>query len=455
MARQQEDGTFKSVRGHTYDNEGAAQADNRRFHAEGGNQGALKSMGSFLDVFGKLIWIIPLLGLLAIFALLGLAFFRGYLILATRLPLFGVAGIIGLVFGSIGFIFSKGFARVFVLIILTLVIGIPLCFGAYGIYTQTDRYFATMFSHDYVQALPDGSAPKLYEKRNNKGRVLTELKIEERVTVNGITLNSKNFNITTAAGLTGWVELNAFPKNAAEMLGIVIEMGGFEQEQIQRDRHTIRLMEKYMEGEPFRRTSKGEPLEYSWKLSQDAQNRFIRVNAQTPLLSLNSKDYREGGKLKELLVPQTVTLDRILYADDCTIIHLYTEYDYTKTRDGRSLLGGKGNTNAWHKGLIVTDLSTGIVYPVMEADYAVTHNIEVIPTGSTTYRAAITYFFPPFKSKYFSLTRTALPMPLMTEVKGEYGGVLGLLDNMISGNWEGRDGSLNYEHWEFPEVRVR
>jgi len=450
MARLREDGRYQSIRGHIYNDEGAAQADNRRFRSEGGNQGTSRESLWFLGVFGKLIWIIPLLGLLAIIALLCLAFFRGYLILAARLPLFGAAGITGLAFGSIGFIKSRGlFKRLFTLVFLTLIVSIPLCFGAYGIYARTEKYFSTMFSADYIQALPDGSAPKLYEKRFQKGKVLTELKIDEYVKVNGITINANEFNITTAGGLTGWVPLTAFPNDAAEMLGITIEMGGFEQEQIQTDRYTLRLMQKYL-GERVIRSTLGkdsQPLEYGYSMSEAALNRSIKVNAQTPLLYITSKEYREGAAMKDTGVK--VTLANIVYADNCTFI-----YVTVPLASGFNTWpqGAGGNSNAWRNGLIVTDLATGQVYRALKADYAKSSARTGQPPD---WIETTVFFFPPFKSRYFSLTREVLPMPPLAEVKEGYSGLLGWLDNMISGNWDRIDSSVSYNHWEFPEVRVR
>jgi hypothetical protein len=446
MAKQEESGNYRSVDGRAYtDEHEAIRADNRAYSRAGGG-GVGGGFGSFLDMAGKFIILLPLLGILAMFFLILIAFFKGYIILCTRLPLFAVAGIIGLPAAIYAFLKMRGLGkRIFAFIFSWLIVAAPLSWGAYLIYGRTSKHFSTMYSADYIQVLPDGSAPKLYEKRHQRGKVLAELGIDEYVTVNGITINSAEYNITTASGLTGWVSRKAFPEDAAEMLGIMIELGGFDQEQVQTDRYTVRLMQKYMDEEPIRWTLGGkEVLEYGYKISQNTLNRSIRVNAQTPLLYLTSAEYKEGGELKDTGVK--VTLANILYSDDCTLIYVTAPLssDYNTWPHG-----AKGNTNAWRNGLIVTDLATGEIYKAMRADYYKTHH----RIGSET--ETNVFFFPPFKTRHFSLTREALPMPPPKEIKEGYGGILSWIDDIGAGKSGSSKGAVSYTHWEFPEIRVR
>ena len=447
MAKQEEDGTYRSVDGRAYtDEHEAIRADNCAYSRAGGGGGG-GGAGSFLDMGGKFIILLPLLGILAMFFLILVALFKGYLILCITLPLFGIAGLIGLCAGIYSFIkIDKGFwKRVFGLIFSFLIVAGLLSWGAYKIYGRSNKHFSTMYSADYIQALPDGSAPALYGKRFQRGKVLAELGIDEYVKVNGVTINSKEYNITTTNGITGWVPKAAFPEDATEMLGIMIELGGYDQQQIQTDRYVERLMKKYMDETAEEWKVMGNTgVTYTYEVSKNTLNRSIGVNAQTPLLYLSSADYKEGGELKDTGVK--LTLANILYADDCTLIYVtaplssgYNTFPH----------GAGGNTNAWRNGLIVTDLATGEVYKAMQADYYKTHH----RIGSEL--ETNVFFFPPFKTRHFSLTREVLPMPPPKEIKEGYGSILSWIDNMGAGKGSSSSGSVSYNHWEFREVRVR
>jgi hypothetical protein len=98
--------------------------------------------------------------------------------------------------------------------------------GVTKYYVNSSMYLPSMYSADFIQVLPDGSAPKLYEKRHQRGTVLAELSPDQYVIVNGINVNYQEYNITTADGKTGWVVREAFPEDAAEMLGLSITVGG-------------------------------------------------------------------------------------------------------------------------------------------------------------------------------------------------------------------------------------
>ena len=457
MAKQEENGTYRSVDGRAYtDEHEAIRADNRAYSRAGGGGGGGGAFGSFLDIAWKFILIIPFLGILAMFFLILVALFKGYIIFATRLHFVGAAAILGLICGT--YVFFSGIKEVGVvkfitgipmralLFVLTwLVVAAPLSVGGYFLHRPSSKQFSTVYSADYIQALPDGSAPSLYEKRRKKGKLLTELTIDEYVKVNGITLDKKEYNITTAAGLTGWVPKAAFPEDASVMLGIMIELGGYDQEEVQTDRYVERLMKKYMDETAEEWKVMGNTgVNYTYEISRNTLNRSIRVNAQTPLLHMTSAEYKEGGELKDTGVK--VTLANILYSDDCTLIYVTVPLSSGYTTWAH---GARGNSNAWRNGLIVTDLATGEVYKAMQADYYKTHH-RIGSELETTI-----FFFPPFKTRHFSLTREALPMPPPKEIKEGYGGLLSWIDNMGAGKGSSKDGSVSYTHWEFPEVRVR
>jgi hypothetical protein len=393
-----------------------------------------------------------------------LAFFKGYVILAMRLPLFAISGIIGLIVGLYFFIKShKGLTfreiiapvplliRTGIAILITVVVTAPFAFASYGIYRGTDKHFSTMYSADYIQALPDGTAPSLYKKRKQKGGVLAQLSVGERVTVNGIAMNYKDYNITTESGITGWVQREAFPEDAAEMLGIAMELGGFDQEQIQTDRYTERLMEKYLNKTPRRKSTNGEVLTWNYEIDNDKLKNFTRVNIETPLLRLNSKDYKNGGTFQD--TGDKITFAGILYAEDCTLIHLTTTASYAHGRAGK-------NTNEWWNNLTVTDLNTGEKWKMLRTEDIKTESTETLLGGKNgkeylgTLRHAV-FVFPPFKSRNFSLTHEADPMPSVDKIKENYGGLLGLAYNILTHDALDFSGAVNYHDWNFKEVRVR
>jgi hypothetical protein len=85
--------------------------------------------------------------------------------------------------------------------------------------------------------------------------------------------------------------------------------------------------------------------------------------------------------------------------------------------------GGDGNTNAWSNGLIVTDLVTGTVYRALQADYDRTRVYDP---------PSVVYFFPPFRTRHFSLTREVPPTPLPKELREGYKGFMGLIYNVFT-----------------------
>jgi len=359
-----------------------------------------------LIILGQTFWLYPLVALIAIFALI-------FISKALRIR-----------------VLNK---------ILGILAAVAICFFGFkavtSYYVNGNMYFASIYSADYIQALPDGTAPALNEKRNEKGVMLAELGIGEKVTVNGISLNKKEYNITTANGINGWIPLAALPEDNADMLSINISVDGFDSEDIAIDRQVERLMERYMD---VKETGGGAYVVHrEYTISQNTLNRSIRVNAQTPLMAVESKEFKKGAELAES--GAAVTLENIVYADDCTIIYL------TVTDGNVRDLSGTFNTTAWKKSLIVTDIVTGEIWPAMQADYKQTWRHEQVSNG---YKSAIVFFFPPFKSRSFSLTHEVLP--IVSKAQAGYGGILGLAASITSGG-----SAATYLDYNFPEVQVR
>jgi len=443
------DGKYIGANGTRWDDQGSAA---NSFAAAKGRAEMANAYGM---VASKMLFIglgVAILGWLLLFAVVG---FRMTWLLVQVFWLYpavlGLAIILTIVISILKkkIVFLR-FVPGFLFFILVLGIGI---WQTTVYYRNSEMIFKTMYSADYIQALPDGSAPLLHQNRHQKGELLGKLGIDERVIVNGISVDYREYNITRSCGTTGWVVSDAFPDNAREMLGIAMDLGGFEQEQIQTDRTVERLMGKYMEAVPIRWTvGRGQVLEYGYEISESTLNRSIRVNAQTPLLYLSSAEYKDGGTLRETGV--NVTLANILYAEDATLIYITQPYHRLNDRNLMPHSGLGGNTNEWRNGLIVTDLVTGQVYRALQADYDKTAR-HISGTGGQQSMETVVYFFPPFRTRHFSLTREVLPMPPPDQIVQGYGGLIGLVNNLFSGNWGRSSGAVPYIHWEFPEVRVR
>ncbi|MDL2229886.1 hypothetical protein LJC14_06515, partial [Treponema sp. OttesenSCG-928-L16] len=288
------------------------------------------------------------------------------------------------------------------------------CMGATRYYQNSNRYFASFYSGDYIQALPDGSVPKLYEKRHQKGAA-TELALDEKVTVNGISFDKSEFNITTAAGVTGWVELETFPEDARDMLAINLGLDGVDSEDVAIDRQTERLMARFYDVEE--KGGNVDPKGYvslkykEYTLKSNVLNRFTRVNVETPFLYLFPKAYKKGEDFMDAGVK--LKLAGVAYERDCTVLHLTA--NYKTTGDDKNfpyywLPYGPINTNAWKESLTVTDLDTGEKWTVLQADYKKIWSYET-SADNKNHSTTQMFFFPPFKSRHFSITHEADPLP--------------------------------------------
>ena len=417
-------------------------------------------VGSFFDLVWKAVLYIPILGAMVCIFMVLVAGGRGFVILAKTFWLFGLCAIPAVyIFARVfmwfwqrgdGFrgLLSKGFMKIIFALFFRFMVSIaagatvtaPLFWLSYKHYCRSEMHFASKYSADYVQALPDGKAPAVYEKRFQKGKILAELSIGEKVTVNGITVGLAEYNVTTADGTTGWVARAAFPEEAADMLSININADGFDSEDIAVDREIERMMERYMDvKETGGGTYKGYEIEKhtEYSISQNTLNRSIKVNAQTPLMLFEHEAYKKGADFAGS--DAKVTLENILYADDCTV--LYITVTDAKVRD----LSGTFNTTAWKKSLTVKDLDTGEIFPILQADYKQTWKYEQIKND---WKSSIVFFFPPFKSRHFSLTHEA--PALMSGGKTGYGGILGLAASVTSGGT-----ATEYVDYNFVEIRVK
>ncbi len=303
--------------------------------------------------------------------------------------------------------------------------------GTTSYYKNSNRVFASIYCGDYIQVLPDGSAPKLYEKRNQKGGA-SSLRVDEKVTVNGISFNEREFNITTADGKTGWVELAAFPEDAGEMLALSVGLDGVDAWEQTIDRQTERLMGHFydIEEKGGGKDPKGyDILKYKeFTLKQSALNRFTMVGTQAPILYMTPKAVKKGEEWVDN--GTKITLVGVAYEPDCTVIQLSVapaEVGDRKQTPSRWVpYGGARNSGGWKGSLTVTDLDTGETWRMMPADYKKAWTL----TGSGKERKETQlFFFPPFSSRRFSLTHGGVsPLP-DGKTKSGYGGILGLLSS--------------------------
>ncbi|MDR1755893.1 MAG: hypothetical protein LBR65_02905 [Culturomica sp.] len=334
------------------------------------------------------------------------------------------------------------------------VIGVFGCMGATAYYKSSSRVFPSVYSGDYIQALPDGSAPKLYEKRNQKGDAST-LSVDEKVTVNGISFDYQEFNITTANGRTGWVERAAFPKDAAEMLALSIGLDGVDTWDQTIDRQTERLMGRFydIEQKGGGKDPKGyDIVEYKkFTLKPAALGQFTRVGVQTPIVYLPSKAAEKGEQWADN--GTKITLFGVAYEPDCTVVALtVTPGEAAKDQNVPYMwlpYGGIRNSAAWKASLTVTDFATGETWRPLPTDYV---NAWTITGSGKDRKETQLFFFPPFKSRHFSLTHGGVsPLPDGKTQSG-YGGILGW---MSSATGMGGEHSKFYYDWNFPEVNVR
>jgi hypothetical protein len=383
-------------------------------------------------------------GVLAMVILIGLAGLRAAIILLKVLWLYPVVALIALL---VLLVLPKLIRIPILNIALGLAGAVAICiFGFKGVtayYGNSNMVFPSIYSADFIQELPDGRTPTVYEKRNKKGEVIAELSVGEKININGISFNYQEYNVTTVNGSTGWIERTAFPEDGADMLAISVGLDGLDSEETSIDRQTEGLQAKYLAVDR-EITVMDVPTKF-YKMSDATLNRSTRINATAPLQTLDRKTYQKnGGELTD--AGQNIVLETILYANDCTLLYL----SVSETSGSRiwPLANGTSslNTPAWHKSFIVKDLDTGETYPVMQGNYRRSYWWEKNGNG---YKTSIVFVFPPFKSRHFSLTHEASPLP--GTKKTGYGGILGWVSSM-TGQDRAEDYYINYN---FPEIRVR
>lgn len=435
MAVQDSDGKYIGANGVKYDNASGAYASLKTSAAiNAGTTAWSKTLGNNAPGLIKII-------IFAIAFFLIVQIVRNLFTLAKIYWLFTVAILLAIFATVLLNIFLRKINQSILLILSILVAGLIGFFGckaAASIYNKGEYYFQSLYSNDFILEQPDGKAPTFSEKKHGKGNVLKELAIGEMVTVNGISLNLSEYNITTSEGVTGWVVNTAFPKNGQEMPFGQAQFSGNKIEHIVRDRRAEMLAEKYME----KKNNK-----FFWGMYSMVDNTLrnsIRVNAETSVLYFNGKKYRslKRSETAELLdMGDTVKLLNIIYAPDCTMMYLSAN----KTSNDRTFnnydLSGWFNANDWKKSLVVKDLDSNESWYVYPTDYRITANEKSTETN-------IVFFFPPFKTRHFSLTHNGIS-PLPSKSEAGFGGPLGFLSNIIGANIS------NYYDWNFSEVRVR
>lgn len=441
MPVQDSDGKYVGAHGTKHDNVSSAEATKTR--ATAGSHTQTQFLGNLLN----LVPIALLAGLLSILVLVLVAGIRGAWILSKVFWLYPIVVLIAI----LAFIFIKKSLRTSIPILnflLAFVLAAAICFlgfkGANFYYGNTDMHFAAIYSDDFVQALPDGKAPVVYEKRDKKGNVIAELSINEKVKVNGISFDKQEFNITTADGKSGWVERAAFPEDAADMLAITVGLDGIDSNEIGIDRQTERMIEKYLEVKK-ELIVMDVPTKF-YGMSDAILRQSAKVNAKAPLMYVDRNAFKDGGELSDAGVK--IVLENILYANDCTLLYL-TVTDNTPESKGIRIwpLAESLNVTDWQKSFVVKDLSTNETFPLMQGDYSRSFYYDKIDGG---YKSNIVFFFPPFKSKHFSLTHNGVsPLP-DDKSKTGYGGILGLMSKLT-----GQDRASDfYFDYNFPDVRV-
>jgi hypothetical protein len=343
-----------------------------------------------------------------------------------------------------------GFSKLVFLGVLALGI-----LGATLFYRNGPVHFPAIYRADFIQALPDGSAPFIYASRGQRGRVLAELEIGQKVTVNGITMNYREFNITTADGITGWVERAVFLEDAADMLTIGIDLAGDEAWAIAMDREEVNLvehlMEKYLNAE--RNVLIDGVRRPFYSMPNATLNRSIRPNLQTSIMWLDRRAFQQGEDFIDS--GDKAIIEGILYAEDCTIIYITAtgQSDPNNRRKPHTWrLDGALNSEQWFRSLTVTDLNTGEQWSPLPIPFNTgrTFHEEIISTNPYRVKTSIVFFFPSsMRSRNFSFTFEE--PPIIDKKQAGYSGILGRAADLLNLR-SAFDYFLNYN---FPEVRVR
>jgi hypothetical protein len=402
-----------------------------------------------LTVLGPAVIIVMVGALIALAVMVAAAGFRGVLILAKALPLYPLAILAAIVV----FALLKSALRIPMKGVLAFIVAVAAVFfgwkGATAYYNNSARVFPSLYSADYVVG-----AQKMYEKRNGKGDAST-LTADEKVTVNGISFDLKEFNITTADGKTGWVGREAFPDDADEMLALSIGLDGVDAWEIGTDRQTERLMGRFYDiaQKGGGKDPKGDEIvEYKeYTLKPAAMGRLTRVGARAPIVYLTPKAAKKGEQWVDN--GTKITLLGVAYEPDCTVVALTVIPDgVVKDKKVPHMWlpdGGRRNSAVWKSSLAVTDLATGETWHPLPADYDKTFTVGGSP-GKREYTQL--FFFPPFKSHRFSLTHGGVsPLP-DGKTKSGYGGILGW---MSSATGMSSEDTKFYFDWNFPEINVK
>jgi hypothetical protein len=306
-----------------------------------------------------------------------------------------------------------------------------------GYYKNSDIVQPSLYSADFIQALPDGSAPLLYSKRFKKGDAPAALTVGEKVRIAGVTLDEAEYRVTTLDGKTGWIDAAALPEEDIDTRGSALEVTGVRALSGQHDREADLLKQRYDGSEPDK----------SFKLKDEVLKRAVPIGVKTPWLALREKDYAKG----ETLSPQPVELNlaSVTYNADCTIL-LFTIAGKGLTFN----LDNNDNAAGWNESLTVKDLDTGETWPVFPRGYEQNHAFHHGgPSGNSEswypyeikgeeFISNLVIFFPPFKSRHFSLTHEVPALPKKP------GKIAALLKGFSSQD-------DYYTDWDFPEVRVR
>lgn len=320
------------------------------------------------------------------------------------------------------FILVLGYSRFWLALIAAAVVGFLGFKGVGAVYDSGDRYYPSEYCGDYIRKLPDGSTPKFTTKRDGRGDELPALKPGQWVRVNGISYKEDQYNITTWEGVTGWVEGAAFPKDGAQWVFDRFGSGGTMLREIPKDRQVESYSKKYLESK-----NGGE-------MQPATLQQAIRVGAQTPFMELSRDEFKKTGDTLFVESGMTVTLERIVYAEGCTMIQISLTpkdnlYEYQS-------LGDTFET------LQVKDLDTGKTFDVIPGNY---RRAQWEDEGGKRH---VVFMFWPFSSRRFSLTHTGYP-----QLDKHGGGFIGRLASIVS--FGGEMETKYFTDWNFKEIKVR
>jgi hypothetical protein len=289
-----------------------------------------------------------------------------------------------------------------------MLIGLGLCvlcvpFGMFIYYPNVIE--DSPFTHDHII-----TASAVHAGRNGGGRAKAQVAEGEKVIVNGVSRDRKEFNITTDAGVKGWIPAAAFPKDAADpvdnafkvaasvfksnKLLLARDLYGKNSESYGRDRDWRNVftgvMGRYLEQKFEEYKKEDGSTGYAWVggakgLTFEAMRMALTAGQTTP-----ARVKKTTGK--NVMLDTELTLKSVTYAPEVTMIQI-AETEETKETKETLFWEDRALINS----VVLKDLDTGETFRLWY--------YERVEVGYDNHSIYEYYFiYPPTKARHFSLS---------------------------------------------------